>query len=70
MYIPGKAQIITNEMKAYEISILGFAEVRWNETGQTRLASGETVIYQYAGHMEENAVHSGWGGYYDIEGSS
>ena len=35
MYIPGKAQIIANEMKAYEISILGIAEARWNEAGQT-----------------------------------
>jgi exonuclease III len=56
MYIPGKAQIIANEMKAYEISILGIAEGRWNEVRQTRLASGETIIY--SGHMEENAAHS------------
>jgi hypothetical protein len=56
MYIPGKAQIIANEMKAYEISILGIAEARWNEAGQTRLASGEIVIY--SGHMEENAAYS------------
>ena len=56
MCIPGKAQIIANEMKAYEISILGIAEARWNEAGQTRLACGEIVIY--SGHMEENAAHS------------
>ena len=56
MYIPGKAQIIANEMKAYEISILGIAEVRWNEAGQTQLASGETIIY--SGHMDENASPS------------
>jgi hypothetical protein len=56
MYIPGKAQIIANEMKAYGISILGIAEARWNEAGQTRLTSGETIIY--SGHMEENAAHS------------
>ena len=55
MYIPGKAHIIANEMKAYEISILGIAEARWNEAAQTRLASGETIIY--SGHMEENAAH-------------
>ena len=56
MYIPGKAQIIANEMKAYDISILGIAEARWNEAGKTRLASGETIIY--SGDMKENAAHS------------
>ena len=56
MYIPGKAQSIANEMKAYEISILGIAEARWNEAGQTQLASGETIIY--SGHLDENATHS------------
>ncbi|XP_076105822.1 uncharacterized protein LOC143074158 [Mytilus galloprovincialis] len=56
MYIPGKAQTIANEMKAYEIGILGIAEARWNDAGQSKLTSGEMIIY--SGHMEENAQHS------------
>ena len=56
MYIPGKAQIIVNEMKTYGISILCIAEARWNEAGKTRLAYGETIIY--SGHKEENAAYS------------
>ncbi|XP_071145287.1 craniofacial development protein 2-like [Mytilus edulis] len=56
IYIPGKAQTIANEMKAYEIGILGIAEARWNDAGQSKLTSGEMIIY--SGHMEENAQHS------------
>ncbi|CAG2220309.1 GAPCENA [Mytilus edulis] len=44
---------ITNEMTADEIGILGIAEARWNDTGQS---PGEVMIY--SGHMEENALQS------------
>jgi hypothetical protein len=44
MYIPGKAQIIANEMKAYEISILGIAEGRWNEVRKHDLRP-EKLLY-------------------------
>ena len=56
MYIPGQAQTIANEMKAYEIGILGIAEARWNDAGQSKLTSGEMIIY--SSHMEENGQHS------------
>lgn len=58
MHISGKAQTIANEMKAYGIHILGIAEARWKEAGQTRLASGESIIY--SGHMGDHAAHSDW----------
>lgn len=40
-------------MTADEIGILGIAEARWNDTGQS---PGEVIIY--SGHMEENALQS------------
>ena len=40
-------------MTADEIGILGIAEARWNDTGQS---TGEVIIY--SGHMEENALQS------------
>ena len=56
MHITGKAQTITNDMKAYGIHILGIAEARWKEAGQTQLSLGESIIY--SGHTGGNAVHS------------
>ncbi len=32
-------------MKRYGLKILGLCETRWNGNGQTKLASGETIIY-------------------------
>ncbi|CAC5373980.1 unnamed protein product [Mytilus coruscus] len=56
MYIPGKAQTIANEMNVYEIGILGIAEARWNDAGQSKPLSREVILY--SGHLEENAQHS------------
>lgn len=56
MYEAGKTAQIANEMKNYKISILGLSETRWTNSGQLRLASGETVLY--SGHEDENASHT------------
>lgn len=56
MHITGKVQPIANEMKIYGIHILGIAEARWKEAGQTWLSSGESIIY--SGHTGDNAAHS------------
>lgn len=39
-----------------DVEILKIAEVRWKDTGQIRLSSGETIIY--SGHVEDQVIHS------------
>ena len=56
MFETGKAKQIALEMKNYALTILGLCETRWTGAGQTRLATGETVLY--SGHEDVNAQHS------------
>ncbi|KAJ3614823.1 hypothetical protein NHX12_018393 [Muraenolepis orangiensis] len=60
MYAGGKAAVIAEEMKRYGISLLGLGETRWLQSGQVKLASGETILY--SGHVvqspEDSAPHT------------
>ncbi|KAJ3581358.1 hypothetical protein NHX12_016737 [Muraenolepis orangiensis] len=56
MYAGGKAAVIAEEMKRYGISLLGLGETRWLQSGQVKLASGETILY--SGHPEDSAPHT------------
>ena len=56
MYAAGKTAIIAEEMKRYRLSLLGLCETRWLQSGQVKLASGESVLY--SGHPEDTAPHT------------
>ena len=45
LYASGKTAQVYKEMHIYNLHILGLCETRWNGTGQTRLVSGDTIIY-------------------------
>ena len=45
MYETGKTAQVVNEMKRYQIDILGVSEMRWNDSGTLTLNSGEMVCY-------------------------
>jgi exonuclease III len=47
---------VASEMRKYIIKVLGFCETRWNGSDQTRLKSGETIIY--SGHEDLNHDHT------------
>ena len=42
-------------MKRYRISVLGLCETRWLQTGEVKLASGESILY--SGHPDEKEPH-------------
>ena len=44
MYAGGKT-VIVEEMRRYNLSVLGLGETRWLQTGQVNLASGESILY-------------------------
>ena len=52
MYQTGKAAQVAHEMKKYNIQVLGLSETRWNGAGQSKLATGEHIIYP--GHEDNN----------------
>ncbi|KAK7096603.1 hypothetical protein V1264_005879 [Littorina saxatilis] len=56
MYETGRTVQVAQEMRNYNISLLGLCETRWLQAGQLRLTSGETLIY--SGHTEEGAPHT------------
>ena len=56
MYAGGKAAMIAVEMRRYKISLLGLGETRWLQSGQVKLASGETILY--SGHPDDSAPHT------------
>jgi len=47
---------VAGEMRRYNIKVLGLCETRWNGSGQTRLTSGETIIY--SGHEDLDHDHT------------
>ena len=47
---------IANELKRYNIQVLGICESRWNGSGLTTLATGEKILY--SGPAEENHDHT------------
>ena len=56
MFEARKTTQVATEFKSCGLSILGISEARWIGSGQTRLKSGEVVLY--SGHEEENARHT------------
>ncbi len=56
MYAGGKTAVIAKEMRRYRISLLDLCETRWLQSGQVKLASGESILY--SGHPEDSAPHT------------
>ena len=56
MYQTGKAAQVAHDMKKYNIQVLGLSETRWNGARQTKLATGEHIIY--SGHEDEDHAHT------------
>ena len=56
MYETGKTVHVAREMKRYKIRVLGLSEIRWLQSEQLRLSSGEQLLY--LGHIEEGAPHT------------
>uniref|UniRef100_A0A2C9KLM5 Endonuclease/exonuclease/phosphatase domain-containing protein n=1 Tax=Biomphalaria glabrata TaxID=6526 RepID=A0A2C9KLM5_BIOGL len=52
---PGRYAQIAKEMANYKLQILGMSEVRWNTFGETRLQSGETLLF--SGKEKEDNLH-------------
>ena len=56
MYESGKTVQVAQEMRNYNIALLGLCETRWLQAGQMRLSSGEMVLF--SGHTEDGAHHT------------
>ena len=56
LHVSGKIAQVAREMITYNIKVLGLCETRWNGAGQTRLSSGDTIIY--SGHEDLDHIHS------------
>ena len=55
-YDSGKTAQVASEMRTYNIKVLGLCETRRNGAGQTRLSSGDTIVY--SGHEDLDHIHS------------
>lgn len=56
MYESGKTAQVAAEMRSNNLTVLGISETRWTQTGQTRLTTGEILLY--SGHEESDAPHT------------
>ena len=56
MYESGRTVQVAQEMRNYNIALLGLCETRWLQAGQMRLSSGEMVLF--SGHTEDGAHHT------------
>ncbi|VDP49194.1 unnamed protein product [Schistosoma curassoni] len=56
MWDTGRAFQIAEEMRSYNLEVLGISETHWTQVGQQRLTSGELLLY--SGYEEENAPHT------------
>ena len=45
MFEAGKLAQVTNEMKRYQLDILGLSETRWTGQGRFRSVTGESILY-------------------------
>ncbi|GFR62963.1 hypothetical protein ElyMa_005472100 [Elysia marginata] len=52
------AQQVANEMDGYHLGILGLSEVRWNQSGEQRLATGHIVIILDSRHPGQQAHYT------------
>ena len=55
LYESGKVAQLAAEMRRYRLEILGVSEARWNQFGETELATGELFIY--SGNENKDNVH-------------
>ena len=46
---------VAREMKQYHLKLFGLCEARWNSFGETRLQTGETLLY--SGNENEDNHH-------------
>ena len=51
----GRCAQAVREMNQYHLTLLGMCEVRWNTFGETKLQTGETLLY--SGKEKEDDVH-------------
>ena len=56
MYETSKAAQLVNEMRRYDIAVLGICESRWNGAGRITLATGKQLVY--SGHKNEQHAHA------------
>ena len=56
MYEISKAVQVANEMRRYNIAVLGICESRWNEAGRITLATREQLVY--SGDENEQHAHT------------
>ena len=56
MYEISKAAQVANEMRRYNIAVLGICESRWNGAGRITLATREQLVY--SGHENEQHAHT------------
>ena len=56
MYETSKAAQVANEMRRYNIAVLGICESRWNGAGRITLATGEQLVY--SGHDSGQHAHT------------
>ena len=56
LFDTGRSAQVASEMRRYNLKVLGLCEVRWNGSGQTKLASGETILY--SGHTDPDHAHT------------
>lgn len=56
MYEGGRSANIAKEMRNYNLQVLGLCETRWTNSGETRLSTGESLIY--AGHEDADTPHT------------
>ena len=55
LYESGKVAQLAAEMRRYRLEILGVSEARWNQFGETELATGE--LFLYSGKENKDDVH-------------
>ena len=56
VYETSKATQVANEMRHYNIAVLGICESRWNGAGRITLATGEQLVY--SGYDNEQHAHT------------
>jgi exonuclease III len=52
---PGRCAQVAKEMANYKLQVLGLSEVRWNTFGETKLQSGNTMLF--SGKEREEDTH-------------
>ena len=56
LYQAGKLENVSKEMSRYNLEILGLTEVRWDNSGEHKLQSGQKLLY--SGFQTEHRVHT------------